>query len=484
LSRFASLLNPAKAEMAVLPKRIIDVGETNDEFVSLRDFGDKPTSAHYVCLSHRWQRSCPLITTQLNIESRKAKIPMDELSATLSDAILLTRAFNIRYLWIDSLCILQDSTLDWEIESSRMGAYYSRSWLTLAAGLDHDPDLAQNGFYQTSSIFGPRYKPGTSAGYYQLPMPGSKTISKLYFNLQDELKWDNRGSSYLYTRGWTLQEEALSPRFLSFQPRQTSLRIGNRVYHESRFSQKISDTSFLTIDGLDFDNWTRLVEDYSQRYLSKEGDKLPALSGIAQLYQEKHKDTYLAGIWLSRLLEHLCWCVPNDATESHRPSDYRAPSWSWASIDGKVVFDSHPGSIHNIKILEATTVPAGKDPLGQVREGSILFYAKMNEQHWKRESGSKRKWYYAEPCQKDFPSLSKSIGLGTPFSTAMLLLDVHDCTVDELYLWSLPIHDQFALALQVVDPAEHIFKRIGSICWRSKKDDGDEREPATTLSII
>lgn len=85
-----------------------------------------------------------------------------------------------------------------------MGAYYNRSWLTLAAGLDHDPDLAQNGFYQTSSIFGPRYKPGTSAGYYRLLIPESKTTSTLYFNLHDELKWDNRGSSYLYTRGWTL----------------------------------------------------------------------------------------------------------------------------------------------------------------------------------------------------------------------------------------------------------------------------------------
>jgi hypothetical protein len=204
-------------------------------------------------------------------------------------------------------------------------------------------------------------------------------------------------------------QEVLSPRFLSFQPRQTSLRIGNRVYHESGFSQKISDTSFLATGGLGFDNWTRLVEDYSQRYLTREGDKLPALSGIAQLYQEKHKDTYLAGIWLSCLLEHLCWCVPNDVTESHRPSDYRAPSWSWASIDGKVVFDSLPNSTHCIKILEATTVPASKDPFGQVREGSITFYAKMNEQHWKRDSGSKRKWYYAEPCQEDLTSPSKEL---------------------------------------------------------------------------
>jgi hypothetical protein len=142
-------LNPKDAEMTMLPKRVIDVGEIIDEVVSLRDFGGSPPAAHYVCLSHRWERSCPLITTQLNIESRKAGFSMNDLSATLRDAILLTRALNLRYLWIDSLCILQDSSTDWEIESSRMGSYYSRSWLTIAAGLDHDPDLDHSGFHQT-----------------------------------------------------------------------------------------------------------------------------------------------------------------------------------------------------------------------------------------------------------------------------------------------------------------------------------------------
>jgi hypothetical protein len=58
---------------------------------------------------------------------------------------------------------------------------------------------------------------------------GAGKISSVYFIGFDEKRWDNRAASLLFTRGWTLQEEALAPRFLSFQPRQASLRLG----HES-----------------------------------------------------------------------------------------------------------------------------------------------------------------------------------------------------------------------------------------------------------
>jgi hypothetical protein len=87
----------------------------------------------------------------------------------------------------------------------------------------------------------------------------------MYFNLQDELKWDNRSSSYLFSRGWTLQKEAL----LSFQPRQTSLRIGHNICHESGFVQKIKETSFIGIDRTDLGSWVGLIEDYSQRNLTR-----------------------------------------------------------------------------------------------------------------------------------------------------------------------------------------------------------------------
>ena len=73
------------------------------------------------------------------MSTRLSGIDLGGLSPTLRDAVRVARGFNIRYLWIDSLCILQDSTIDWELESAKMGTYYSKCWLTIAAGLD-DPE--------------------------------------------------------------------------------------------------------------------------------------------------------------------------------------------------------------------------------------------------------------------------------------------------------------------------------------------------------
>jgi hypothetical protein len=183
------------------------------------------------------------------------------------------------------------------------------------------------------------------------------------------------------------------------------------------------------------------------------------------------------------LLEHLCWCVPSTITDTYRPVGYRAPTCSWAGLDGQGVFDRSTPT-RDVKILEANTTPAGQDPLGQVRSGSIMLEAQLNKQHWKRDLDSKGKLYYARTPtyeQGSFPS-----GMTTnaaPLSSATLLLDIQDSAKSEFELWSLPIHDQFALALQAVDVGEHNFKKIGAICWRSKKDDGDKCNP-TIFTII
>lgn len=247
--------------------------------------------------------------------------------------------------------------------------------------------------------------------------------------------------------------------------------------------KKIKETSFIDIDRTDLGSWFGLVEDYSLRNLTRDGDKLPALSGIAQVYQELNKDKYLAGLWLSMLLEHLCWCVPSVITDTHRPVSYMAPTWSWASLGGKVIFDRSPPT-RNIKIVEATTAPTGQDPLGQVRGGSITLEARLNKQHWKRDLDLKGKCYYArDPTYEQGTFPSRMTTNSEPISTATLLLDIQDSTKRELELWSLTIHDQFALALQAVDSGEHNFKRIGAICWRSKKDDENWCDP-TILTII
>jgi hypothetical protein len=68
------------------------------------------------------------------------------------------------------------------------------------------------------------------------------------------------------------------------------------------------------------------------RRLTHPGDRLIAISAIAELYRRNDHDVYLAGLWSYDLLSQLCWKVPYQA-ETHRPLEYRAPSWSWAAID-------------------------------------------------------------------------------------------------------------------------------------------------------
>lgn len=116
----------------MLPRRVIDVqSESAEDSISLLETdGDLGT---YMTLSHCWGKTHHVSTVKENIELRKRGISWNSLPLTFRDAILVTRALGIRYLWIDSLCIVQNDLLDWEIESAKMGSIYSCSFLNLAA---------------------------------------------------------------------------------------------------------------------------------------------------------------------------------------------------------------------------------------------------------------------------------------------------------------------------------------------------------------
>jgi hypothetical protein len=119
--------------------------------VFLVDTEALPLSTRYITLSHRWSPTTVVRLSEGNKESYYNKIPMDELSKTFTDAIHMTQALGIRYLWIDSLCIIQDSKEDWESQSILMCDVYMNSHINLAAvavskgtdGLDHYRDPLQ-----------------------------------------------------------------------------------------------------------------------------------------------------------------------------------------------------------------------------------------------------------------------------------------------------------------------------------------------------
>jgi hypothetical protein len=316
-----------------------------------------------MCLSHCWSESKPLTTTTDSLKERCRGIPMGELSPTLRDTIILARALEIQYVWIDSLCILQDSREDWEVESSKMGSYYGSSLLTVLAGRDG-----------SKGLFGERDPPPSSYCKLSLPSAPDCASVRIYFTLFHHVprRRFSDGCPKVYTRGWVLQEEILSPRVVSFESTQTYFRT---TIFERYESGPIVD-AFKSKKLLRPGRWASLVEEYCRLSLTHEGDKLPALSGLAHEYQKNWNDQYLAGLWRNQLWRELQWYVaPCEGNSPRRPSKYRAPTWSWASVEGlkSIAFEriGHHMSSY-IEILRAWTEPAGRDPLGSVTSGTLV----------------------------------------------------------------------------------------------------------------
>lgn len=133
--------------------------------------------------------------------------------------------------------------------------------------------------------------------------------------------------------------------------------------------------------------WIGLVQDYSRRKFTVPLDKLPALSGLARIVAERTNDRYFAGLWASHIYEDLFWrvyvqeetfidSVPLKGEvigEARKPAEYRAPSWSWASIDAPVRFITLAYKDLVARVVKCETTPSGIDPYGRVKDGRLVI---------------------------------------------------------------------------------------------------------------
>lgn len=135
--------NQDNDQESMLPTRAIDVKSSDGFSIRIRDNRGKP--GKYLALSHRWNGGpMPSWVTRTNsIESRRIWFPPLGLPSSIIDAIRVTRALGAQYLWIDSLCIIQDSSEDWDAEAARMADVYANAHLTIFADCGRDDD---NGF--------------------------------------------------------------------------------------------------------------------------------------------------------------------------------------------------------------------------------------------------------------------------------------------------------------------------------------------------
>jgi hypothetical protein len=131
-----------------LPSRIIDVGTNAKDPRIHISYGEQGS---YFALSYCWGECLPLKMTSASLDSMKLSIPLARFPKTIRDAVMVTRACGIPYLWVDALCIMQDSREDWVRESARMGSIYANALSVIIADAAID---CNSGFLTTRKDYG------------------------------------------------------------------------------------------------------------------------------------------------------------------------------------------------------------------------------------------------------------------------------------------------------------------------------------------
>lgn len=346
-----------------MPTRLIDVGTEGDD---VRLETSPKAGERYITLSHVWGTLPLTVTTTSNIRQHSEEIPWVSLTRTFQDAISITRGLGIRYIWIDSLCIIQDSSSDWEAEAKVMANVYANSYLTLAA-----TSAAES----SEGLFRPRYNLNEEDGReyvreYEIKLGdrlprksiSARRVTKYshIFLLSLEYKGGHKELAPLLFRAWALQERFLSPRTLHFcfdelvweckagidcecgfgsSPSGRALSagpVGRNIFKELFDSSQLPDS--LGNDKAHstdyqkklFPGWYSLVEYYMALSITYPSDRLPALRGMTKSIEDKLGWTYLEGIWVEDLVPGLLW-------DANWPRSFRrtkaAPTWSWASME-------------------------------------------------------------------------------------------------------------------------------------------------------
>ncbi|KAI0193495.1 HET-domain-containing protein [Astrocystis sublimbata] len=387
-----------------LPTRVIDVGDKNRD-IKLRLVTTRGRNGRYVALSHCWGgKVTPLLVTD-NIDHFENNIVFEDLPLNFQDAISITRELNIRYIWIDSLCIVQDSKADWEQESKMMGLYYGNSAVTIYA---LTAERSTTGLFQRNT---PPLEVGPNPVYLNL-FPGTESDQQIKVhavNVNDEYLTELDLQCPLAFRGWTLQESVLAPRQLYFGHRQIywkcpreiqsadGLPAGRRTsYHTypslitALFGGTLANPSKTApaVEEVLLDYY-RLVEIYSQRQLSFASDKLPAFSGLAQRIHSSIGGDYLAGLWSCDLHRGFAWY--HEMTTCRHASNYRAPSWSWAVTDESILFTDEQFKSDEFKmqlISHSITPVHPENAYGQIKCGCLHIRGWVKSLHRSSQSMS------------------------------------------------------------------------------------------------
>jgi hypothetical protein len=386
-----------------LPTRVIDVG---DKGVLPRLIETNGKIGNWVALSHCWGQDLPSLRTKTETLSAWCKeLPGDDIPLTWKDAIFITKRLGYKYLWIDSLCIIQDSKQDWLTESSRMQLVYKHASFTIAAEASVD---SKHGIFKSSNVF--RSHNSTSSAV--VPCRSSEDNLSGILLARPPLKSSSDCRGPLSTRAWTLQEYSLSRRVLLYTCHYIYWSCLSQQYCESHSTTQnhpksrwdsavtfkipqqlplVEITKYTSVSA----DWYILLNEYANRNITFDRDRLPAISGLAKEFAatiETPYNKYCAGIWQSDFRRGLLWRAL--WTGLRRSAEYVAPSWSWASMSLRMPNENARAAVslydRDLNYIEETdedaiflkfnVCMAGEDSFGEVLGGtSIRIRARCRE---------------------------------------------------------------------------------------------------------
>ena len=371
--------------------------------------------SRYVALSYCWGGDQPNKLTQENYDLYKKDIPWETLPKTIQDAARTAQALGFHYIWIDSMCIVQDSKEDKEVEISQMTKVYAHATLTV---------VNKRGDRVTEGFLYPRKLPSGTTSIQYLAEDGQTHRVTLSFDDVSDLE----DSCAINTRGWALQEYLLSRRRLVVGTWSTEWHCRREVnvhrdgwarstigksyegipYDDesegwagdgpfgSKEAESVYSSSFINAamffsvnpgypsgqldEEIIRDSWYSVVKSYTLRSVTESEDRIFAISGIAERFANSIPGRYIAGLWEDMMPKSLFWYKRGIATD--RPVRYRGPSWSWVSIDGQV--RQYPGRKCICEVLSIEYMPKIAEALyGAVHSATLHIRGPALSVEWR-----------------------------------------------------------------------------------------------------
>ncbi|KAL8364879.1 hypothetical protein RB595_003928 [Gaeumannomyces hyphopodioides] len=326
-----------------LPPRLIEIS-ANGAVARLVEAGE--TDVPYLALSYCWGVQSVLTMTSHNYSAFQDRLPTQQLPKTIQEAIETTYRIGYHHLWVDSICIMQDSVEDWTKHTVLMGYIYANAVLTIAA--TSAASGSQGCFLprpravgQPQSLYDHEVQvPCVLSGRYLGPMflaPGDNS----WFPWSGSLVKEVRSSSWK-DRAWVLQERFFSPRIVHFGASQTHWECRKCVKSQMFPSyelfqdtieldwQKLGDPEGGDVPAIDNAEewWAKVVARYTRMKITYPADRLPALAAIIRETEEAFGLSYAAGLCVETHPQSLLWMA-----RANQESEPDKPHWAGTNVE-------------------------------------------------------------------------------------------------------------------------------------------------------